>query len=148
MVRADRGSIVRTLDEIALPMSWHRRSPISGGRSWMLRRRARVDDSIVICRSAFLVEPQGIIETTCGKESYVRTAIPRAFYRFWRPDYMHRINTLIVDVYKSPTCGCCSEGDDCLKANEFTARSQPPRREFRAGALRIFEQSPVGNVQK
>lgn len=30
---------------------------------------------------------------------------------------------LIVDVYKSPTCGCCSKWVDHLKANGFTVRS-------------------------
>ncbi|OZA22354.1 MAG: metal-binding protein [Hydrogenophilales bacterium 17-61-9] len=30
---------------------------------------------------------------------------------------------LIVDVYKSPTCGCCSKWVDHLKANGFKVRS-------------------------
>ena len=30
---------------------------------------------------------------------------------------------LVVDVYKSPTCGCCSKWVDHLKANGFTVRS-------------------------
>lgn len=29
----------------------------------------------------------------------------------------------VVDVYKSPTCGCCSKWVDHLKANGFTVRS-------------------------
>ena len=29
----------------------------------------------------------------------------------------------VVDVYKSPTCGCCSKWIDHLKANGFTVRS-------------------------
>lgn len=29
----------------------------------------------------------------------------------------------VVDVYKSPTCGCCSQWVDHLKANGFTVRS-------------------------
>ena len=32
-------------------------------------------------------------------------------------------DTFIVDVYKSPTCGCCSKWVDHLKANGFTVRS-------------------------
>ncbi len=32
-------------------------------------------------------------------------------------------DALIVDVYKSPTCGCCSKWVDHLKANGFTVRS-------------------------
>ncbi len=32
-------------------------------------------------------------------------------------------DTPIVDVYKSPTCGCCSKWIDHLKANGFTVRS-------------------------
>lgn len=31
--------------------------------------------------------------------------------------------TPVVDVYKSPTCGCCSKWVDHLKANGFTVRS-------------------------
>lgn len=31
-------------------------------------------------------------------------------------------DTLVVDVYKSPTCGCCSKWIDHLKANGFTVR--------------------------
>ena len=31
---------------------------------------------------------------------------------------------LTVDVYKSPTCGCCSKWVDHLKANGFKVRSQ------------------------
>lgn len=29
----------------------------------------------------------------------------------------------VIDVYKSPTCGCCSKWIDHLKANGFTVRS-------------------------
>jgi len=32
-------------------------------------------------------------------------------------------DALVVDVYKSPTCGCCSKWVDHLKANGFTVRS-------------------------
>lgn len=32
-------------------------------------------------------------------------------------------DTLVVDVYKSPTCGCCSKWVDHLKANGFKVRS-------------------------
>lgn len=32
-------------------------------------------------------------------------------------------NTPIVDVYKSPTCGCCSQWVDHLKANGFKVRA-------------------------
>jgi len=32
-------------------------------------------------------------------------------------------DTPVVDVYKSPTCGCCSKWVDHLKANGFTVRS-------------------------
>lgn len=32
-------------------------------------------------------------------------------------------DTLVVDVYKSPTCGCCSKWVDHLKANGFTVRA-------------------------
>jgi hypothetical protein len=32
-------------------------------------------------------------------------------------------DTLVVDVYKSPTCGCCGKWIDHLKANGFTVRS-------------------------
>jgi len=32
-------------------------------------------------------------------------------------------DSLIVDVYKSPTCGCCSKWVEHLKANGFTVRS-------------------------
>lgn len=31
--------------------------------------------------------------------------------------------TQVIDVYKSPTCGCCNKWIDHLKANEFTVRS-------------------------
>ena len=31
--------------------------------------------------------------------------------------------TPVVDVYKSPTCGCCSQWVDHLKANGFTVRA-------------------------
>lgn len=31
--------------------------------------------------------------------------------------------TPVVDVYKSPTCGCCSKWVDHLRANGFTVRS-------------------------
>jgi len=32
-------------------------------------------------------------------------------------------NTPIVDVYKNPTCGCCSQWVDHLKANGFKVRA-------------------------
>ncbi|MDA8127131.1 MAG: DUF411 domain-containing protein [Betaproteobacteria bacterium] len=31
--------------------------------------------------------------------------------------------TPVIDVYKSPTCGCCNKWIDHLKANGFTVRS-------------------------
>ncbi len=33
----------------------------------------------------------------------------------------------VVDVYKSPTCGCCSKWIDHLKANGFAVRSHDTR---------------------
>ncbi|PKO73218.1 MAG: metal-binding protein [Betaproteobacteria bacterium HGW-Betaproteobacteria-17] len=31
--------------------------------------------------------------------------------------------TPVIDVYKSPTCGCCNKWIDHLKANDFTVRA-------------------------
>ncbi|MEW6133668.1 MAG: DUF411 domain-containing protein [Pseudomonadota bacterium] len=33
----------------------------------------------------------------------------------------------VIDVYKSPTCGCCSKWIDHLKSNGFTVRSHDTR---------------------
>ena len=45
------------------------------------------------------------------------------FIGFAAPAVWAAPDSRVVDVYKSPSCGCCSKWVDHLKANGFTVRS-------------------------
>lgn len=54
----------------------------------------------------------------------MKIAILKAlFIGFAAPAVWAAPDSLVVDVYKSPSCGCCSKWIDHLKANGFTVRS-------------------------
>lgn len=52
-----------------------------------------------------------------------RAVLNVLFIGFVAPAVWAAPDAFVVDVYKSPTCGCCSKWVDHLKANGFTVRA-------------------------
>ena len=52
-----------------------------------------------------------------------RAIFKAMFIGFVAPAVWAAPDAIVVDVYKSPTCGCCSKWVDHLKTNGFTVRA-------------------------